>query len=238
MDFSSWVEQGLQGEPSEEGLYYMCRRGMSEYIRCNLGVNIWHPPETPCPDAAFSKSFGEHGEKLAHSLVFPYRDPTGRLVLLEMRDTRTKRLYKYSFTKGQHAHFGGIPWMMPYLWAGQIPIVVEGFFDLVALVRVYRGPVLVAGTADLNQEQTKFLTRWCDTVMLGLDNDSIGRKSQSKLSQSLAKAGLRVLELSYTGYKDPGAVWDQGGQDLLDSVFGQRLPVKGMTDGCDAMESW
>lgn len=238
MTLADWIKQGLSGEISEGGEYYCCRRGMSDFMREHLGVNTWHPPQESCPDEAFAKAFGSRGEKLSNCLVFPYWEPNGNLVLLEMRDMSAKRLFKYAISSERHAYFGGIPWMMPYLWAGQTPIVVEGFFDMVALVRVYQGPVLVAGTANLNHAQEQFLSRWCNTVMLGFDMDKAGRNATTKVSRNLRDAGLKVLELAYTGYKDPGVVWDQGGQELLNRVFGQVVPVKGMQDGSNAVESW
>lgn len=237
MTFADWLEQGLTGDLSDDGEYYLCRRGMTEHMRLNLGVNTWHPPVEPCPDEAFAKAFGDRGQKLLGFLVFPYREPTGKLVLLEMRDINAKRIFKYAVASERHAHFGGIPWMMPYLWAGQTPVIVEGFFDLVAVARVYQGPVLVAGTANVTGVQEQFLARWCQTVMLGFDMDRPGRDATRKVARNLRDAGLKVLELAYTGYKDPGVVWDQGGQDLLEQVFGQKVPVKGLRDG-NAMESW
>lgn len=237
MKFVDWIEQGLSGDISEGGEYYLCRRGMTEHMRHQLGVNTWHPPTEPCPNEEFSRAFGFFGEKLTEYLVFPYRDPTGNIVLLEMRSIVTKRLFKFALTSDRHAYFGGIPWMMPYLWAGQTPIIVEGFFDLVALARVYQGPVLVAGTANLNASQEQFLVRWCNSVMLGFDMDKAGRIASAKVSRNLRSAGLKVLELAYTGYKDPGVVWDQGGQELLERVFGRLVPIKGLDNGGNAVES-
>jgi len=135
--------------------------------------------------------------------------------------------------------FLGLRGGMPKIWSGGDVWITEGFYDKCALEwAVPEGDaVLSTVRAGLSKRHVEFLSRFCQGwVHMVYDRDETGRKATDGwvdekglwikgALERLREAGLRCRDVYYTGVKDPGVLWDQGGARLVRSVFARG--------GCD-----
>ena len=116
-------------------------------------------------------------------------------------------------------------------------IVVEGYFDLIALHRVgFANGVAPCGTA-LTEEHAKRLRRYTKEVVLLFDGDSAGRKAAERALPALAAAGLRVRGAFLPQGEDPDTLLERAGvealreciadaQPLIDTLIDERLGMR------------
>ena len=118
------------------------------------------------------------------------------------------------------------------MWNNGRVWVVEGFFDLVALVRVVPETDVVIATlrAGMNQTQVEHLRRFArNGVVVVYDNDEAGRRAAFGYREGgrkrfgvvdyLERVGLHVTPCRYVG-KDPGDIWLKTGDRGLLKAFG------------------
>lgn len=226
----------LQPVEDEELLEYLYRRGVSDSLRESLQVSTWRTPTEPVDLPGFADKFKSYGERLDGKLLFPFKGPRGNFLGFEARSIQEKRVYNYRLPE---AHWtpcwlGLTTETMGRIWAGEDVWICEGFFDVVALMRSVDDVVLSSTHAGLSPLHVKFLGRFTRGVVhMCYDNDETGYKQTHGYRdektgkfhwgavQRLQKEGVRVVVHQYSG-KDPGAVWDRGGDFALKQQFGKR----------------
>lgn len=98
-------------------------------------------------------------------------------------------------------------------------IVVEGYFDQLALVRAGFGQaVATCGTA-LTAEHARLLKRYCGRLLLLFDQDSAGLKATFRAMDVLLAEGLPAAVISLDAGEDPDSFLRKQGVE----VFQQRL---------------
>nr|WP_320048941.1 DNA primase [uncultured Desulfuromonas sp.] len=98
-------------------------------------------------------------------------------------------------------------------------IVVEGYFDHLALVQAgIEHVVATCGTA-LTEDHAKILKRYVERVILLFDEDAAGRKACFRAMPSLLQQGLEVMTLSLPTGDDPDSCVRREGSE----AFLQRL---------------
>ncbi len=98
-------------------------------------------------------------------------------------------------------------------------IVVEGYFDHLALVQAsIENVVATCGTA-LTTEHAKVLKRYVDQVILLFDQDQAGQKACFRAMPDLLQSGLQLQTLSLPAGDDPDSCIKREGAEK----FGQRL---------------
>ena len=230
-----WLNQ-LQPVEDDDALAYLYRRGVSDELRDAYRVSSWCSPSEPIDDAAFVSKFGVFGERLEGLLIFPFTAPSGRVVGFEARSYTEKRVFNFRSSEASwNACWLGLTIeAMGRIWAGEDVWISEGFFDLVALARVIPDVSLSSTHAGLSNNHVNFLSRFVrGTVHMCYDNDVTGQNQtygytdpktgrfHSGAVQRLKRAGVRVVVETYAG-KDPGAVWDRGGDVALQREFGRK----------------
>lgn len=73
----------------------------------------------------------------------------------------------------------------------QAVIVVEGFFDLLAVHSAGYPSVVALMGSNMSQKQEDLLTRWWEYIIFMMDGDSAGRNMQKEGIQRLSKRGLK-----------------------------------------------
>lgn len=110
-------------------------------------------------------------------------------------------------------------------------VLVEGYFDVIALHQAGVDTVALMGTSTLTDEQLVQIRRVTDTVYLCFDNDPPGRKATIENAERLLKNGVRSFVVNITC--DPDEYILQGGdfKTVLDSaVLGEIILLKNSND--------
>ena len=234
-EVASWLEDHLQSlELSEEAEGYLYGRGAREESIASLGIKEWRPATTTSPSPHFRARYQDRGQRLDGYLVVPLRGPTGRLVGIEARSRFEKKITEFRLPEASwNPVLLNAPETAQKLWNGGSVWVVEGLFDLLALMWVVPSTDAVLATlkAGLAKNHVEFLARFCtNTVYMVYDNDKAGRNAtngyvdhatnQRHLGalELLTRAGLKAVDYRYGG-KDPGEVWSSGGYRKLQQMF-------------------
>lgn len=236
-----WLEEALVSLPlTEEVETYLLGRGAKEELIYSEGMKTWMPLAEPSPHPEFSKMFGPRGERLDGMLVVPVWSPSGRLLGFEARSIKEKYIRDFRFEPESKytAFFIGLRRAMPAIWGGGDIWLGEGVFDLTALDWVVpkRDAVLATVRANLTPQQLEFLRRFCKgRVHVVYDMDPTGRKAvtgwtdektgkwRKGVMERLEGVDLKASSVRYEGGKDPGAIWDKGGEPALRAAFAEII---------------
>jgi hypothetical protein len=223
---------------SEEAEGFVLGRGLPSAYLKDMGIGIWEEhPDTRAPDETFRKVHGHHGQYRRGWLSIPLVSPRGKAVGVVFRrwdGTKEMRDFRLPETAWIPVFEGMNEVAFQKIWDGGSVWLVEGVFDMALAHVVPAGDVVLScGTARVSRNQLNFLHRFLrpqSTVYVVFDEDETGRKQvtgykdpQGKkvtgVLDRLRRVGLRCQDVRYTGGKDPGEIWENGGARLLQSQF-------------------
>jgi hypothetical protein len=240
------IETGRHDLP-EEMWGYLLGRGMREELVHSLGIGLWRTPQTPPPDEEFAERYyGKNGMcYLEGRLICPCYSPRGDLLGFEGRTWEgEKRITDYRLmpvSRWNPFFLGLTPETMERIWDGADVWIVEGLFDLAPMERVVpKGDVVLATVrAKVSDTHVEFLRRYVrqmgQMVHILYDNDETGqRQTYGYTDEHTGKpkwGAIQRLEwvrvpcrpIKYDGGKDPGEIWDQGGEEGLRRVFSRVI---------------
>ena len=163
---------------------------------------------------------GRHYDHLRGRVVFPIRDARGRIIGFGGRAIGEGQEPKYLNTpespvfQKRRAFFGFPAALEPMRREGRA-VVVEGYFDLVALERAGIGSgVATCGTA-LTEEHARELRRRTRKVVLLFDGDEAGQKAMERALEVLLAAELRVHAAVLPSGVDPDDYLARQGAEAL-----------------------
>jgi len=232
----TWLADALSNcNLTDEVEGYLLGRGAKEQSIQREEIITWQSTEIDVPEPIFCKRYGARGEMLRGMLICPVRSPRGRLIGFEGRSIHKKFITDYRLPEAAWNPFWiGTSRAVEKLWKGGDVWIVEGMFDLFPLEwAVPPGDAVLASVrAHLSRSHVEFLQRLCQGwVHMVYDRDETGRiatvggidkhgKEIWGAMKTLKRVGLKCRDVPYTGGKDPGEIWDQGGQAAMVAVFG------------------
>lgn len=112
-------------------------------------------------------------------------------------------------------------------------IVVEGYFDVLALHRAgFSQAVATCGTA-LTAEHARLLKRYVERVVLLFDQDSAGRQATFRAMEVLLPEGLAVAATSLSPGEDPDSFLARQGVPAMQACLDAARPVfEVFLEGC------
>ena len=173
---------------------------------------------------------GGHYDLLRGRVTFPIRDVRGRVIGFGGRAIREDQEPKYLNTPEspifhKRRAFFGFPGALEPIRRHGRAIVVEGYFDLVALQRAgIEGAVATCGTA-LTDEHARNLARRTKTVVLLFDGDEAGQKAMERSLEVLLPAGLRVHTAGLPAGEDPDSFLAREGAEALRALVEAAPPA-------------
>ncbi|WP_456413817.1 DNA primase [Oceanithermus profundus] len=238
----SYFRNHLEGPP----LAYLQRRGLEEATieRYALGfapkrwdglVNFLKRHDVPLKlgleAGVLAEKDGRVYDRLRARVVFPIRDPMGRVVAFTGRAISDEDAPKYLntpesdvFKKNRLLY--GYPEARKSIRDRKRAIVVEGLFDVLALAQMgWTETVAVLGSA-LSPEQAKLLERAeAERLYLAFDADEAGRRATlAGLDVGVARRFLTFAVLLPEG-RDPGdLLTDPGGKAAFARALDDALP--------------
>ncbi len=104
-------------------------------------------------------------------------------------------------------------------------LVVEGYFDVLALHRAgFENSIATCGTA-LTVDHARLLKRFAEKVLLVFDEDSAGRQATFRAMDALLPVGLAVYTVSMPPGADPDSLLQEQGVDGFQGCLDAARPV-------------
>lgn len=159
-------------------------------------------------------------DRWRHRLMFPIRDRKGRVVGFGGRALGEGQEPKYLnspetpvFQKGRLLY--GLDLALATLRAGQAPLLVEGYFDVIACHAAGATEAVASLGTALTSDQARLLSRFGDRATLFYDADAPGREATKKAFVTLSRTGVRVDAVWVEGGKDPDEYRRLAGDEML-----------------------
>ncbi|MCD4689743.1 MAG: DNA primase [Desulfuromonadaceae bacterium] len=173
-------------------------------------------------------------------LLFPIQDSRGRVVAFGGRvldDSLPKYINSPEspiYHKGQILY--GLYQAKEAMRRSETGIVVEGYFDQLALYRAgFQNAVATCGTS-LTAEHARLLKRYCKQLLLFFDQDKAGRKATFRAMEVLLAEGLSASVVELSADEDPDSYLAGHSAEDLQVVFDRARPVlKVYLDHCLAL---
>jgi len=170
-----------------------------------------------------------HYDRFRGRVVFPIHDPSGRIVGFGGRslgDDTPKYLNTPEtpiFRKGRV--FFGLPLALDAIRARARVILVEGYFDVVALKRAgFDECIAPCGTA-MTPDHARRLRRYVREVVLLFDGDEAGQQAAQRALPLLSAEGLRVRASFLPAGEDPDTLLASQGEEALRTCVEAAVPL-------------
>ena len=162
-------------------------------------------------------------------LLFPIHDLQGRMVAFGGRvldDSLPKYINSPEtavYHKGQTLY--GLYQAREAMRHNGEALVVEGYFDVLALHRAgFPGAVATCGTA-LTADHARLLKRYADKILLIFDADAAGRQATFRAMDALVPAGLSVSVVTMPVGEDPDSLLKEKGEEGFRLCLDAARPV-------------
>jgi DNA primase len=170
---------------------------------------------------------GGHYDLLRGRITFPIQDVRGRVIGFGGRALGSEQEPKYLNTVEspvfrKREAFYGFPFALEPIRRNDRAVVVEGYFDLIALHRAgIEESVATCGTA-LTEGHALNLRRRTRNLVLLFDGDAAGQRAVLRALEVLLPRGLRVRAAALPAGEDPDDFLARSGaaalRDLIDSA--------------------
>lgn len=183
---------------NEEASLYLRKRGCAKEMQQSFGL------------------FSQEG-----CIYIPRLSLAGKEIAFEIRSYKEdlkKKIKIDDDTCKSSPYLIGVEQQRSNLYHAKQVILVEGFFDMIAVLRVVNKEktlVFSTGTAYFSEKEMLFLKILGVPVFLASDNDETGRKALFVNSKLLAKNNIRSHTLSYIGGKDFSEIYEKRGDEGL-----------------------
>ncbi len=173
---------------------------------------------------------GGHYDMLRGRLTFPIQDARGRVVAFGGRALGEGQEPKYlNTTESPNFHkrgtFYGMPQALAAIRKRGRAILVEGYFDRIALERAGRAEALATCGTALSDAHAKSLRRRTQEVVLLFDGDEAGAKATLRALELLLPEGLRVRAAALPAGVDPDDFLRIEGPDALAALIDRAPPA-------------
>lgn len=160
----------------------------------------------------------------SHRIIIPIRDTRGKLVGFGGRafEASSNSNAKYINSPSSPLYdksriLYGLFESLALIKKAKPLVLVEGYFDALALHDIEIGAVAPCGTS-LTESHIEILGRYTRHVVLCMDQDKAGRQAQDKALLMLLRAGFQV-RAARMQEKDPDVLWRQGRKDELQKII-------------------
>jgi DNA primase len=177
-----------------------------------------------------ARSSGGHYDLLRGRIVFPIQDARGRVIGFGGRAMAPDQEPKYlnspeSPVFRKREAFYGFPGALEPMRSHDRAVVVEGYFDQIALARAGMGEAIATCGTALSLEHAKGLTRRTRNVVLLFDGDEAGQRAMLRALEALLPAGLRVRAAALPGGVDPDDLLRSDGAEALARLVDEAPPA-------------
>jgi DNA primase len=233
----------VQGNPA---LSYLKARGLGadaiEKFQLGYAPDSWDTVTNALRDEGVSPEIGAlvgliaerksggHYDRLRGRVTFPICDVRGRMIGFGGRAISPEQEPKYLNTPEspifrKRAAFYGYPDALAPIRSAERAVVVEGYFDRIALdLAGVSYAVATCGTA-LTPDHVRDLRRRTGEIVLLFDGDEAGQRAIEKALQLLLPEGLRVRGAALPAGDDPDSFSAREGAGALEALVDSAPPA-------------
>jgi len=232
--------------PGNPGAAYLAQRGIDADTaeRFGLGfapdrwdtvVQALRAEKIPVEDGVKAgllseRNSGGHYDRLRGRVTFPIQDVRGRVIGFGGRAVLPDQEPKYLNTPEtpifrKREAFYGFPAALEAIRRAERSIVVEGYFDRIALDRAGMGEGLATCGTALTEEHARNLQRRSRQVVLLFDGDEAGQRAIERSLEVMLPHGLRVRAATLPAGDDPDSLLEREGAEALRRVIDAALPA-------------
>ncbi|TLM67336.1 MAG: DNA primase [Deltaproteobacteria bacterium] len=236
----------LEDAAGAAGRRYLRQRGFEGELvrtfRLGFAPDQWEALVTHLAGQGFSReelrtaglvregSGGRGDRDLFHNrLLFPILDPEGRVVAFGGRvlDDGTPKYLNSPETpvyqKGRTLY--GLYQGRDAIRQARAVLVVEGYFDLLALHRAGIGNVVAACGTALTADHARLLKRYAEQTVLVFDADKAGRQATFRAMDALLPEGMAVSGVSLAAGEDPDSFLAKQGAAAFRTRLAEAKPA-------------
>lgn len=173
---------------------------------------------------------GGHYDPLRGRLSFPIQDARGRIIGFGGRALQAEQQAKYLNTSEspvfhKRRAFYGFPHALEAIRKRGRAVVVEGYFDRIALQRAGLAESLATCGTALSEEHARDLRRRTEEVVLLFDGDESGQRAMLRSLATLLPQGLRVRAAALPNGADPDDFLRSQGAEALAGLVESAPPA-------------
>jgi DNA primase len=232
--------------PGNPALGYLTQRGIDAATIERFGIGFapdrWDTVVSRLRERGIAAELGEragliarresggHYDRLRGRVTFPIRDARGRILGFGGRALDPNEAAKYLNTPESPIYrkrecFYGFPFALDPIRRGGRVVVVEGYFDLIALHRAgVEATLATCGTA-LGSEHALNLKRRTKEVVLFFDGDEAGQRAMQRALAVLLPEGLRLSAAVLPAGEDPDSFLRSAGPQALAELVTRAAPA-------------
>jgi DNA primase len=232
-------------EPGNSAADYLARRGLrpedAERFEIGFAPDRWDTVARALAARGVPVSVGEkagllaarergpgHYDRLRGRLTFAIRDARGRIIGFGGRALSEGQEPKYLNTPEspifhKREAFYGLSAALAAIRRADRAVLVEGYFDRIALARAGLDEALATCGTALSEGHARNLRRRTRNVVLLFDGDEAGQRAMERSLAELLPAGLRVRAALLPPGTDPDELLEREGAEALRAVV-DRAP--------------
>jgi len=240
LDKAQQTYRACYAEAGGDAAAYWAGRGLSpeeaEHFEVGFAPDAWDTLATALERAGVPAKVGEtagllaprqsgkgHYDRLRGRLVFPIRDARGRVIGFGGRAMGEGQEPKYLNTPEspvfrKREAFYGLPHALAAIRQNDCAVVVEGYFDRIALARAGVEESLATCGTSLTEGHARALRRRTRNAVLLYDGDEAGLRAMERSLEVLLPAGLRVRAGLLPSGCDPHDLLTREGPEALRAV--------------------
>jgi DNA primase len=158
-------------------------------------------------------------DRFRHRLIFPIRNPSGRLVGFGGRTLGDDKAKYINTAETAQFHKSrllyGLAEGKREMRDHGVAVLTEGYFDVLGTIASgFQGAVASMGTS-LTAEQSKLLARFCDQVIIAYDGDDAGEAAARRALPLLLGVGLTVRRARLASGHDPDSLRLEEGPEAV-----------------------
>jgi DNA primase len=238
--------RSLAGPEGAEARAYLERRGLDaaaiERFGLGLAPDRWDAVASALAAERIPAEVGEragllkprerggHYDLLRGRITFPIQDVHGRVVAFGGRALGEAQEPKYLNTPEtcvfrKREAFYGMPFALEPMRSQDRAVIVEGYFDWIALQRAGIGEALATCGTSVTEEHARGLRRRTRYVVLLFDGDEAGQRAVVRALLVLLPQGLRVLAAALPSGQDPDDFLRSEGTEALRALVDGARPA-------------
>jgi len=241
-----FFRQELAGREAEGVRAYLAQRGVDAALAQRVGIGfapkrwdgVLHALSKERISAqvgeaaglAIARDSGGHYDRFRGRVMFPIRDVRGRIIGFGGRAIESDQEPKYLNTPEtpifqKRLGFFGFPAALEPIRRKGRAVVVEGYFDWVAMSRAgIEECVATCGTA-LTEAHAKNLSRRTRDIVLVFDGDAAGYRAMEHAAEILLPEALRVWAVLLPAGDDPDSLLRREGEEALRAYVDGAKPA-------------